>query len=1075
MAMPRIPKPQAGGSDIRARQAAAKPARIAARAARNPLKAALRAPVAAVSRAVKGTGASSDEGQEGAAASTGSRSASALRRGARGIGGAAAGLGARAAKGTARLGGKVAKKAVKKAAKQAAKGIAKLLSNPYGWAVLVAAALFALIVAVTVGNALLQFGSSFSLANTEVAGDAMTAGTTGTHIAAQAPGDDAAAALPVAADNSGQIPEGHRLSILPTYPAGEVLVEWAGGQEHLTDGREILYSALPDRSNLVDVVEWMLPQVAAPYPVLVASPPGVTVSEQAWPTDASEIHQVVTCTWPEGDWAAPPPYEAPDGEPVVPSDVTISGPWGHQQQHVCHLFAAADAMWSAWGKAFGDLAYVTDAIGQPQGIRPDAVLRSLDVDGTADFLGQFETLLRTSGDSASRMAEWLTFASAISGDHAPVSGQYDCGLAGWASSFDWSTAGVYADSGGVLQPDEGISLPSSFFADVPDGHLLMPWPCPRPVIAAVAAASKGMWMPVVWSRDDGGFGPGKALAGGLSSATATDLEAIGIGSGLASRLASGPADAAAAHKDLVNALPSQFGDEWLSSTGAWSAQAISPSGDLVSWCSPETLWVSGDGTQRQVASEPDVWPKAMLGAAFQDDIASVTGAASDASGLLASVERFEDETRSEIVGLRDRRVAEALAASGVDPTDSNAVAAVVAQAEAEAATEVAALQDLLSKASAVKPELREIVAYWQHEAEQASSRSAMWPAGWAWQFECEHSSFDEVIGALAARFSGSDLPHGANPIRALHTFDGRGSGLARAVDHGAAAQSPLEDALRAASHHGLLPALPAGRNGERMVSASCSESDWRARECSMARRRAGAQIVLALPDAWIAPRLPLRCPSVFPVSTMLLEELGTAANSWEDAADAGMVSTARFTSFHPCLLPDLEALTWLVKEAGMDLGGHGFRPWEVSDELAAQTHLAAAGGASRHNYGLAVDMFWAPPSCWPPPNGWDDDCPPESWVDEPERKTCGMEARNGANGGYLEFATPLHNDDELASLPHMHDAYWCFRFIDWATFHLSDTETRLSGAAAAAEHGRYQPIGLMPLTHEIWHWSYDGR
>ena len=192
-----------------------------------------------------------------------------------------------------------------------------------------------------------------------------------------------------------------------------------------------------------------------------------------------------------------------------------------------------------------------------------------------------------------------------------------------------------------------------------------------------------------------------------------------------------------------------------------------------------------------------------------------------------------------------------------------------------------------------------------------------------------------------------------------------------------------------------------------------------------------------------------------------------------------MVSVAPFTSFHPCMLPDMATASWLAETVGLKIAGHSFRSWAGSQALIDQSpigsQLVAPPGKSRHNYGLALDMTWQTPACWPPPTRFDEPCLPESAGSSTASELCGMESRNGSNGAYINFTTvanagdgrPADTSDATMA------ANWCWHFLDWATYGLSGFGERLQTGQVVDEDmpWRYPLVGLLPLSIEVWHWS----
>lgn len=1135
MAIPRIPKPQAGGADegapddrtgvpgVRPFSAAGKAGSRAAGGAASKAVGKIPGvgkPLSALGGLIRGGSRLARRGGRAAAgAATGAAeaaddSAGALSRAGSGIARRGAQAGKRVTKRLAKGAGNAAKAVAKRAAKSALKGIWTLLSTPpFGWIALAVLAFLALIVGVMFAASVQTFVASFDLGQTDEAVVGGGGGGAGAHqevsqvfVNTQVEHDDTTDNMEASSRATGQPTENlaelsvgihrHRASQSWGYPAGEVSVTVGSADPSLVDGRAVLAAVIPSRQRgLADLVEWMLPQWVAPYPVMVVDADNVETGMAEWPPGSGEQTTVVSCPWPSFTWASPPPFGGKT--PVDPDDVLITGPWQTEGQHVCHLIAAADTMWRAWSQIFEDHGFVGPA---PAGNAPEndsleapvldlTAARNMWVldppDGARNDFAANVGLLSSVTDNPDRLWTWLTFAAALGDGDVPVSGQYDCAIIHSDVSYVWDQMGEFAERGGRLQPAAGLPLPESFFADTDQGDLLVPWPCPRPVRAALETGTRGLWEPVVWSQDLGEFGPdGTRLVNGLpvSTETIAVMGGRGLDVDLAQEHGLTPKRAHDEHDRQVSELSSTFDRGWLADRGSWDLHAQVPSDAFEAWCHPDSRWVSETAAEHSVPAEPDQQPKAGLIDEFDEDQSAVAKKLVEAEGLLASAQAIRAAIWHELATVRSRIIQQAIDDAGIDPADGQAVAQITAQVQALIAAETERLRKELAHADEMVSALQEVIAYWRHATRQAALRPASLP-GPTWQFRCEHETFAEALGDLD-EFRGDRLPDAASPLRSLYTSGGRGRALSVARDHWGGAQSPLENALRVAQQAGLLPELttdidPLDGNRKEMVSTQCSLERWLRKDCLLERSLQQGSEFLRLPRAWTDPRVGLRCPPIYAVSSDLADSgLGYAAQLWEDAQQGGMVSHHPFTAFHPCLLPDMQAAAWLAGAVGLPIRGHGFRSWSDSDEWSAHP-LVAPGGASRHNYGLALDFEWQPPACWPAPARFDEPCPPDSQGPADAWELCGTEARNGANGNYVDFATPANAGDgkHSSTADPIVLANWCWRFLDWATFTLSGMDGRIpTGTGAGPDHQwRYPIVGLLPLSSEMWHWSYDGR
>lgn len=1129
MAIPRVPKPQADGADEAA--ANARPANPGVRPFGTAGKAASGAagkavgkipvvgkPLSTLGRLARGSsrlarrGGSAAAGAAQGAADATDDSSSALTRAGGGIARRGAQAGKHMTKRLAKGAGKVAKAAAKRAGKAALNGLKWLLSTPFGWAILAILAFLALIVGVLFAVSVQTFVSSFDLQQTDVAtagGGGGGAGASHTvsevFVRTQVEHDTTTDNMETSARASGQPTENlaalsvsahrARASQSFSYPAGEVIIT-VGSDSFEADGREVIAAVIPDRQRgLADLVEWMLPQWVSPYPLMVVEADNVEVGMGEWPPGSGIQAEIVSCPWPSFTWANPPPLGGQ--APPDPDDVEIKGPWQTEGQHVCHLIAAAETIWQAWADTFGDHGFLGEApgINAPANNGPESPLldiaaaRSLWVldpppGARNDFAAAIGSLTSTS-DDPDRLWAWLTFAFALEDGGVPVSGQHDCAINHSDISFFWGRMGEFAKEGGRIQPADGLALPESFFAATSQGDLLVPWPCPRPVRAALEAGKRGLWESVVWAQNLGEFGPGGTkLVDGLpvTSETLAIMGGRGLDIDLALDHGLRPKAAFEEYQRQVAELPEIFDRDWLLQPELWDEHSRVPSERFEAWCQPDTRWVSETATEWIAPTEAEAQPKAGLVATFREDQEKIAEKHEEAKDLLSAAVAIRSAIAAELATVRQRLTQQAIEDSGVDPADGAAVSLVVQQVQPLIEAETARLRKELEHANEMVAALALVVEYWGHAKEQGELRPALLP-GPTWQNECKHETFEDALGSLA-KFQGDRLPDAASPLRALYTSGGRGRALSAYGDHWGGQQSPLENTLRVAQQAGLLPALPVDEDPidgqtKEMVSAQCSLDRWLAKSCLMERSIQQGSEFLLMPQLWTDPRVGLKCPPVFAVMSELQDSaLGRAAQQWEDAQQAHMVSVGTFTSFHPCLLPDMEAAFWLAEAVDLPIRGHGFRAWSDSDAWSAHP-LVAPGGASRHNYGLAIDFEWQPPECWPPPSRFDVPCPSESQGSAGAWELCGRESRNGANGTYVDFTTPANVGDPKhnSTVDPIVMTNWCWRFLDWATYKLSGMGQRIPTGTGAGPDSqwRYPIVGLLPLSIEMWHWSYDGR
>ena len=1106
MAMPKIPKPQAGGSDMSGKPGGRPSMRPAQRAAGATRKAIGKIPV--VGRPLSGLLGAARGGAR-AAGSAASAAQDPEQAGQQAVSGLT-GAGKRAGK----FAGRTAKRAVKSSArlarKAASRGLKMLMSNPMvGVPVLVVLLIVLLILGLGLFISGQTFVSSFGEQQADVgdvdtpAGAGGQPGNASVFAATQVEHDDttetmeeSARATDGGSANRARVASeihSQRASIAWNYPAGEVEVIVAGEPPIEGDGRDVMIDVIPlGQRGLADLVEWMLPQWVAPYPVMIAEADGISRADEEWPRGSGETQQVLSCTWPDHEWAGAPPYTNSAGQPIAADTVTIKGPWAQEGQHVCHLIAAADTIWKAWGDVFGEHGFdgLTEG-GQGQVPRLDlAAIRRIWVtdppaaDDHNSYAATIGPLVGNVDNDRDRLWAWLTFAALLDADAVPVSGQYDCGIIYADIDYIWDHMGEYAEKGGKMPAVAGLPLPESFYAGFEQGDLLVPWPCPRPVRAVAEAALRGLWAPVVWSQELGDFGPeGHQMVNGLpvSSAALGTMSSEGMDTALAVEHGGLPRDAYHAFQNQVAALPQPFDPDWLLPDGIWDLHSHVPSEIYEAWCPPDTRWISETAEGHEAETEPEAQPKGGLIKTFDGDQKRIAERYDEARALMAAAQGIRSKIANELATVRYRLLAAALAAAGVDWSDGAAVAIIGAQIAPQIAAETARLRIRLGHANEMVSAMADVLDYWEHATEQGELRPESLP-GPTWQFECKHKSYDEALTGLDD-WRGDELPDAASPLRTLYTVGGRGRSLSQYGDHVNGANSPFENLLRVAYHAELLPDLvpridPEDDTLKPMVSPTCSAERWLYKSCLMSRSlRQGSEFVV-LPREWVDPRLPVKCPPIYADSADLRESrLGHFAREWDDAQAASMVTHDPFTSFHPCLMPDMEAAAWLADEVGLPIRGHGFRSWEDSDAWSAHP-LVAAGGASRHNYGLALDFEWQPPKCWPPPHHTDR-CPPDSQGSSTTWELCGMESRNGANGTYVDFTTPANVGDikHAATVDPIMLTHWCWRFLDWASYKMSGMPGRIkTGTGAGPDmQWRYPIVGLLPLSIELWHWSYDGR
>ena len=1027
----------------------------------------------------------------------------------------------RVGKAAARTAGKAAKQAGKLAARGARNLLAKLVAmGPPGWIIIAVVALLGVVIGIAMWMSVTQFAGSFSVTGSDQqqvsggggAGTGSTYSSDQLFMRTQADRDDVTDAMPgvFGADSSRS---SARASAAAAFPAGAVRVAANGGLSGVVPGRLVMAEVIPDsQRGLAALVEWMLPQWVAPYPVMIAAAEDVELVDGQWPdSDGNdEEARLVTCGWPEGEWTADP-----DPGPSLPSvdrgDVRIEGPWGHEQQHVCHLLAAAQTVWDAWEATFGDdgfwvgsdgvrvldlAAARTAWLGEPvEGEPVEGPVATMTAAQQAD-LASFAGSVSGAQD---RLWGWLSFAGMVGAEDAPVSAQYDCAIGNGPLEFEWKFMGDYAESGGTEMPDDGLSPPEDFFAEVEDGHLMVPWPCPKPVLAAGAAGAQGMWSPVPWAQYLGDFGPGgsRLVDGlGVSAAALATMRDYGFAVGRATDHGARPKRAHGEYEDMKSELPEPFDLGWLSTPQEWSYHADPSHEGVIAWCQPDTRWVSESAEPMiKVNAEPEDHPKEDLMAAFAADLVNINKLHGEATKLLADAQRIYRKIADDLAARRKAIIDEALDGAGVGQTDAGTADVLIREALAAKQAELAALQEKLNHAAEMVAAMHDVVDYWDHAKEQATLRPTILP-GPTWQYECEHESYRDALGSLEDDWHGDSLPDNASPLRALYTVGGRGRALAVLGDH-VGSNTPFEGTLRLAYLVGLLPDPADGYDPDTqtrrpMVSASCSLDRWLDRDCRMDRARTAGGETTVMPKSWTDPRIDVGCPPVYEQASNLRDgQLGQAAARWHHARDAGMVSLDPIFDFHPCLLPEIEALVWLAEQTGLPLrvtpGGNGYRTYKQSDELAEKSSLAVPGGSSRHNFGLALDFEWQPPWCWPPPDRHDQECDPDSEGPSDDWKLCGREAygagkARGPTPPSAGFTTPANTGQTTGRMPGGYPSEpdeivmvnWCWRFLDLVTYGLSGLDERLK-LRDLVEGDRYPIVALMPLAHEMWHWSYDGR
>lgn len=1120
MPLPRIPKPQAGSSDPAGRKAsssrsggapqrklpaAAKPAvpsarplRTAGRVLRRGGRAAAKIAGAAAGVAGKATG--SDDN-----ADAGSSTRSAGRR----MAGGAAGAARKAGKAAKRVAGKAARSGGRAARRGLTKALRWLLSTPWGWAVLAVLVLLGLIVAIAFFLSLRQFAESFSTA----APDAQQVSGGGGEGTGRSYGPDQVYSLTAADSHDttdlmagvfGRDPSRvSRLSYLDGYPAGSVRVVVSGSEPQMVPGGVLLAEAIPDdQAGMADLVEWMLPQWVAPYPVLVAEPENVDVVDGTWPDAAGtpQPRRLVACDWPDTDWSSLGVLADVLPSGAGPDAVRIEGPWYPEQQHVCHLFAAAQVVWEAWETTFGDDGFVapfaqTDEL---QRVLDLGAVRRLwtgsDSGGSGaqvSFSAVHEADLAAFGGDLgageNRLWSWLSFAAMLAHDDTPVAGQYDCSIADGSLRFDWDFMGDYAASGGTdLGDGAALSPPDEFFADVPAGSLMVPWPCPKPVLAAAAAARRGMWVPIGWAQDLADFGPGgsKLVNGlGVSDAALSMMSGRGFDSGLAEIHGATPKAAHDNYEEMLAEMPEPFDPAWMANRGDWSQHSHTERDDLIAWCAPDTRWVSETAARTDVETDPLSHPKAGLVQGFADDNALIAEKREEAFELLGDAVAIRNAISAEIDALE--------AEIAVELAEDNPDRGRIGRLRAE----IAGLRVELAMANEVVIAMGYVVEYWIHATEQGKLRPKIL-RGPTWQYECETETYAEALETLD-RWHGENLPDEASPLRTVFTVEGAGRAFGALADHAGGQHAPFESMLRLAYASGMLPEPVSNepmssRPKPGYVSPSCSAEDWLARRCLMNRDVYYGNPVLVLPKSWSDSRIPAKCPPVYRRQSGLLESLlGDAAAEWDTANEARMVSHHRYdeveiAAFHPCLAEDMDALAWLTHMVGMPFRAFGWRSFEASAECAeANPVLCAAAGQSRHNYGLAIDIEWQRPECWPPPSRHDESCPSGSYGAE-EWLWCGLDHGNGFDpdsdlylttpatvGGTYETEQGTQSYD--AVVPPEFRTNWCWRLMDLATFGLSGLDERLVLHDDLIDGLNYPIVALHQLPKETWHWSYDAR
>ena len=845
MAIPRLPKPQSGGlggkPPGRAGSGPPRPFKAGKKATNIAGKAVSKIPI--VGRPLSGALRLGKGAAKAASSATGLASTAAGSPGEAGQSAAAgaSGLAGRVGKGAARSATKLSKRAAKSIAKHgakaAAKGVKALASIPVvGWiilaALLVVAFLFFILLAISGQTFLASFGDQQT--DVAVVSDDGSEAATAQQVFSQTqiPHHNTRNQTEGSARATGANTQNRELgltevsaeraSATPSFPAGRVEVTAPGLIEpDVVNAGEILLAAIPDdQYDLADLVEWMLPQWVAPYPLMVAEADGVEIEEGEWPEGSGNVHQIVSCAWPDHHWAGEPPYEESPGVAALPADVTIRGPWTQDRQHVCHLLAAADVMWEAWGEVFGDHGFVGSRIDPSiTGPVPREEVPRLDLTAVRrlwltdpptpeernEYASATANVVGNVDNDPDRLWVWLSFAYFFKSDEAPVSSQYDCGIAISDAVFDWEHMAEYAEAGGNMQSAEGLPLPDDFFASHEVGDLLVPWPCPREPRAALRASARGLWAPVTWSQYLADFGPvGTRLVDGLgvSAAALGTMRSRGMNVDLAQEHGRKPKAAHDLYGERIGDLPDDFNIDWLTPLSEWGLPARQPNDAFENWCAPDTRWVSETAQEYESETDHESHPKAALIQEFDDDAADARRLSSEADALLASATGIRSAISSAISAAL-ARLAEAIE----DGMETSSIAA-----------EIAALELELVHAAEMVAAMREVVDYWDHAIEQADKRPEILNNGPHWQYRCKHETFDDALGSLDAQ-RGDRLPDEGNVFNVLYTTGGYGRALSSYGDHVNGRNSPLENALRVRSSRWLVAGTetaggPLGPNGE---------------------------------------------------------------------------------------------------------------------------------------------------------------------------------------------------------------------------------------------------------------------
>lgn len=974
-----------------------------------------------------------------------------------------------AAKHTARLVSKAAKATVKMAGKGAKRGIQALASmGPIGWAI-IAAILIAFMIFMVF---------TFLTAQTYIAGfydqtgdieDVMDADGQAMHFTQER--IVSTGSVMETSRRTYHRPEdgwrrtsdaaAHTYSLTSGTSAdvgGEVEIEYGDGR--VVDLDDVLNEAIAD-ANLQDVVEWMLPQWLRPYPLLIAGEVD----------GLAESDGEVTCAWPDPEehlWAGMPDEVLPYGSQVAVEDIDDVGivqEFVPGQQNICHILAAADVVWEAWGEVFGEAAYSAGEINMT------AATPILYGNIPAGWRNRLNT------DGSGRLLEWLTFAYAVKHDSFPTAGVYDCVARDEAdlSKIKWERFGLLAiERGSLAHVPPRLRVPEEYHdaALAEDGDILVIWECPDLMIAGTQLNDiYGFWYP--WT-----FGPHEFRTFSdhyhFSEPTET-YQLLAVESDF-DRLWNVPGSV----EIVADTTEDNYKiDAWRDTIFPDIREQIDGPGG-----SSEHLEYYRDA----FFTESDWWLNAYTGWCGHTARWSLYAVPEDhpqeeALRLLLITETKEIEEvhipilEGKVADARNYRIVPPSppAFTGTPDEIEAAYSAWQAQVEEEMRRAEAELAALISG-------LENLLLVAEEEHEFAVLRELIKP--W-WPFDCEDERVEDMIaGAVAATLQNSEPPDTGSILAVLFTTHGQGRGFITLRDL-SGNDSPLLAVLRTAAHEELLD------DDWRRATwpLDCYEHNkaasqaWLDEDCGFERTTTalGAQTI-DLPAEWTAPRLGLRCPVVdWDDSQTLYRHLAFAAQEW---THENMVSSpqGRFYAYHPCLHDPASDLEWMAIRTGINLRGFSFRTFEMSDQMSANSNPddpnsppVAPGGQSRHNYGLAIDFTWQPPADWPPQRIKDAQ---ETFLstlasnegtssEVPEggdagQTVCGMEAANGVGGGYHVFvpAVVLHNLDYEAprAADPLMEWHWCWRFLDTMTS-LSDNSF----------------VPLYWLESEVWHWSVDGR